>query len=86
LRRSTKWKGFNLLAVDGSRVNIARNPNDIETYVSRKKGKGFNALHLSTVYDLLNHQYTDVIIQGIHTQDERDALINMIPSLDDKSR
>jgi len=85
LRRHKKWKGFNLLAVDGSRINIARNPNDIETYVARKKGKGFNALHLSTVYDLLNHQYTDAIIQGIHTQDERDALLNMIPSLDDNS-
>ena len=85
LRRYNKWKGFNLLAVDGSRISIARNPNDLETYIARKKDKGFNALHLSTVYDLLNHQYTDAIIQGVHTQDERDALINMIPSLGDDS-
>jgi len=85
LRRHNKWKGFNLLAVDGSRINIARNPSDFETHVARKKGKGFNALHLSTVYDLLNHQYTDAIIQGIRTQDERDALLNMMPSLDDNS-
>ena len=85
LRKYNKWKGFNLLAVDGSRVNIARNPNDYDSYVSREKGKGFNCLVLSTVYDLLNHQYTDAIIQGIKTQDERDALLNMMPSVGDDS-
>ena len=85
LRKYNKWKGFNLLAVDGSRINIARNPNDSDSYVSREKGKGFNSLVLSTVYDLLNHQYTDAIIQGIKTQDERDALLNMMSSLNDNS-
>lgn len=85
LRKRNKWKGFNLFAVDGSRINIARNPEDLDTYVSRSNGKGFNALHLSTIYDLLNHHYRDAIIQGIKSHDERDALINMIPSLDDNS-
>jgi len=85
LRRFNKWHGYNLLAVDGSRINIARNPHDHDSYAARKKGKGFNALVLSTVYDLLNTQYTDAIIQGFNSQDERDALINMIPNLFDNS-
>lgn len=85
LRKWKKWNGYNLLAVDGSRINIARNPHDLDSHVLLKNKKGYNALHLSTIYDLLNHQYTDAIVQGVNSQDERDALLNMIPSLPDNS-
>ena len=85
LRKYKKWKEYNLLAVDGSRINISRNSDDLDSHVPRKKGKGYNALHLSTIYDLLNHQYIDAIVQGVNSQDERDALINMIPLLSDNS-
>ena len=85
LRRPFRFKGYHLLAVDGSNVSISHNPNDAETYEERKNTKGFNSLHLSAFYDLLNYQYTDALIQPRRLKDERDALINMLPNVQDKS-
>ncbi|HVI43039.1 MAG TPA: transposase [Anaerovoracaceae bacterium] len=44
----TTSDGFRLLAVDGSDLGIAHNPNDSDTYVqSLPEIKGFNLLHLN---------------------------------------
>lgn len=85
LRKYKQWRGYHLLAVDGSRINIARDPSDTDSYIRRKKGKGFNALLLSTVYDVLNHHYVDAVIQGHNNQDERGAFIKMMPNFSPKS-
>ncbi len=85
LRRPFRYKGYHLLAVDGSNISISHNPNDADTYEERKNTKGFNSLHLSAFYDLLNFQYTDALIQPRNHKDERDALINMLPNVHNKS-
>ena len=55
-----QYKGYHLLAVDGTDLNIAKNPNDEETYLEQ----GFNQLHINALYDLENHTYVDAVIQG----------------------
>lgn len=69
--------GFRLFGCDGSTSNICRNPLDEETFV-HDGVKGYNTLHINALYDLLNHTYHDVIIQGVKKKDERSAFISMI--------
>ena len=49
------YRGYRLLAVDGSDLNISHNPNDSSTYFqSSPNMKGFNLLHLNAMYHLCN--------------------------------
>ena len=48
------FKGYKLLACDGSDINISHNPCDEETYFQQGTAKGFNQLHLNAMYDLMN--------------------------------
>ena len=76
------YNGYRLLAVDGSGLYISRNPNDTETYYSPVTSqKGFNLLHLNSIYDLNNRKYLDAEIQPIHQRDERNALRIMLNRL-----
>ena len=73
------FKGYRLLAVDGSTFNIAHNPNDAKTYIkSSTAKKGYNSLHLNALYDLTNKLYIDAQIQPIRELNERQALIDMV--------
>lgn len=70
-----KYKGYTLLACDGSDINIARNPDDEETYFqSTLNDKGFNQLHLNALYDVLERRYTDVLIQPSRKENEYRAM------------
>ena len=47
-----KYNGYQLLACDGSDLNIARNPEDKDTYFhSIPTDKGFNQFHLTQMID-----------------------------------
>lgn len=73
------FRGFRLLAVDGSTLNIAHNPNDSLTYLkSETAQKGYNSLHLNALYDLQNKLYVDATVQMIRKSHERQALIEMV--------
>lgn len=74
-----RYKGYKLLAVDGTDVNIAYNPNS-ETYISNenKNNKGFNQFHINTIYDVLNKVYIDCIIQPKSKCNEMSACTNMV--------
>lgn len=75
------YKGYRLIAVDGSDADICRDPNDEETFIHEGK-KGYNAVHINACYDLLNHTYTDVLFQGKKKLHERMAFNCMV----DRSR
>lgn len=48
-----KYQGYQLLACDGSDLNIFRDPLNPHTYFAGKEGTfGFNQLHLNALYDL----------------------------------
>lgn len=78
-----KYRGFRLLACDGSDLNIARNPNDADTYFqSLPTDKGFNQIHLNALYDLCNKRYVDAVIQPALKENESSAMVQMIDRYD----
>ena len=74
-----KYKGYRLLAIDGSDLNIPTNPSDTPTYYKANlAGRGHNLLHLNALYDLQNRLYTDAVVMPSREMGENVALIEMI--------
>lgn len=68
------YRGYHLIACDGSDVNIAHNPLDSDNYFHSKdiNNRGFNQLHLNALYDLCSRRYVDAIIQpGVKNNEPR---------------
>ena len=75
----TKSNALRILAVDGSDVHIATNPNDSSSYHPGANGqKPYNLLHLNALFDLEHHIYTDAVIQGRLECNEHVALQEMV--------
>lgn len=73
------FKGYRLLAVDGSKLNIPHNPNDTDSYIKCSAGaRDYNILNLNALYDLSNKLYVDACIQPIRKNNETGALIDMV--------
>ena len=73
------YQGLRLLAVDGSDLQIAANPGDPDSYYPGVNGqKAYNLLHINAMYDLLQHTYTDAVIQKSRNADESGALTDMV--------
>ena len=78
LTETKTYRGFQLLAVDGSDLLIAANPDDSESFFpGTENQKSYNLLHLNAFYDLLCHTYVDAILQKRRCEDECGALVNM---------
>jgi len=76
---SKKYKGYRLLAVDGSDLLVPTNPDDIETYITTNpNGKGHNRMYLNALYDLLNRLYVDSIVYPIRQANYHNALVDMV--------
>ncbi len=79
------YHGLRLLAVDGSDLQIAANPNDPDSYYPGANGqKDYNLLHINAMYDLLQHTYTDAVIQKSRNVNESAALTDMVDRSDIK--
>ena len=73
------YKGFRLLAVDGSDVQIPTNLEHTESLmVTSDTSAPYNLLHLDAIYDLCSHLYLDVVVDGIRTCSEQRALNSMV--------
>ena len=73
------YKGYRLLAADGSDIQIPTNPNHADSYFPGANGqKPYNLLHLDAVYDLHQRTYLDAAVCGRKKADERGALCNMV--------
>lgn len=74
-----KYKGYRLLAADGSDLHIATDPNNPDTYIqSQPDAKGYSLLHLNAMYDLCNRIYVDTCIQPCRCANENRALTDMV--------
>ena len=72
-------KDMRILAVDGSDIHIATNPDDKDSYFPRKNGANpYNLLHLNALYDLKNGIYQDAILQKARVRNEHKALVDMV--------
>ena len=61
--KAKHYKGYRLLAVDGSDLHTPTNPNEIENFFQGHPGeKGYNLIHLNALYDLCNHVITSYSI------------------------
>lgn len=77
------YNGFRLLAVDGSDLQIAANPDDPDSYFPGINGqKSYNLLHINAMYDLLQHTYIDAVVQKRRFWDESGALVDMVDRSD----
>ncbi len=73
------FRGYRLLACDGSNLGIAHNPEDKTTYRQSCPGtKGYNELHLNALYDLMAQTYTDAVIQPVRMMNEHKAMCEMV--------
>ena len=73
------YRGYRLLAFDGSDLAIANNPQDESTYYqTAPDSKGINMLHLNALYDLQVRSYADALIQPNSQKNEFLAMCSMI--------
>ena len=74
------YKGYRLLAIDGSVLPIDNTFIDTETTIlkSNQNDKTFSAFHLNASYDLLECTYDDLIIQGQAKVDENAAFCQLV--------
>lgn len=86
--KNDNYKGYRLLAVDGSDIQIPTNLKDIDSLFIPKEGvKPYNLLHLNVLYNLLAHTYEDVIVFKRKDAFEKKALTEMVDRsiIDDKA-
>ena len=74
------YKGiYNLVGCDGCEFNIARNPDDPDTFhpSNGQSFRGFNMLHTVSLYDLLSKRYLDCVIQPGRKKNEFRAICEL---------
>ena len=82
-----KFRGYQLIGADGSRVNLPYNPSDAFSHINCIQGrKGINQVHLNTFYDLLNDIFLDAELQGIREMDEKGAFCRLLGRQKDSGR
>ena len=77
------FKGYRLLAVDGSDLHIPTNKEEPDNFYPAVNGqKSYSLLHLNAMYDLLQNIYIDAVIQESRKQNEHAAFVKMIDRYD----
>lgn len=77
--RPKLYKGYRLLAVDGSDIQFTADPNEPLCYFPGANGqRPYSLLHLNALYDLGSHLYLDAVVQKRKAEHENAALIEMV--------
>ena len=78
-KKPKPYKGYRLLAVDGSDLQFTANPNDPLSYFPGVNGqKPYSFLHLNALYDLSSNLYLDAGVQKRRAENENAALVSMV--------
>ncbi len=73
------FNGHQLVACDGSRINLPYHPSDESSFIQCIKGrKGINQIHLNALYDIQNDIFIDANLQGIHDLNEQKAFCEFL--------
>ncbi len=73
------YRGYRLLAIDGSDLQIATDPADADNYFQcHPNAKGVSFLHFNAAYDICNRLYVDAIVQSRRMGNEGRALAAMV--------
>ena len=79
------YKGYRLMAVDGTDLQFTANPNDPLSYFPGTQNQmHYSFLHLNALYDLNSHCYLDAVVQKRRAANENAALIQMVDRLETK--
>lgn len=76
IKEEKLFKGYRLLAVDGSDLHVPTNKNEATFYPGTNGQKPYNLLHLNALYDLQRHIYVDAVVQ--EKWGEHKAFVDMI--------
>lgn len=77
-----RFRGYHLLAVDGSKFVLPENKKEPLCHVNTSNTeKGHNILQLNAIYHLSSGIFKDVLFQEIRNLNEHDALITMLERL-----
>jgi len=72
---------YQLIACDGCEFNIARNPDDPDTFHPPPEGrlavKGHNMIHTTSLFDLINKRYLDCIVTPERRKNEFRAICDL---------
>ena len=77
-RPKNGYKGYRVLAGDGTAINMARNPNAPSYVCNNSAPDGYNQLHLNPLFDLYERAFFDAVIQPTPQKDEPGALVQML--------
>lgn len=73
------FRGYRLLAVDGSDLQIPVDPSDADSYYPGTNGqRHYSLLHLNALFDLENGIYLDALVQKSRCASEHRALTDMV--------
>ena len=70
--------GYRLLAVDGTAVNLPRNPKSPSFVQNDGIPNGVNQLHVTPLYNILSRTFIDLVVQPEPKKDEIGALVEML--------
>ncbi len=71
---------YQLIACDGSALDIFRNPDDPDTFFepNAKSPKGYNQAYINACYSILDRRFTDMVIQPGRKRNEYSAFCQMV--------
>ena len=73
-----RFNGYRVLAIDGTAVNMFRDPKSACFMCNASAPQGYCQMHANPLYDVLNKSYLDCVIQPQPSQDEIGALLFML--------
>lgn len=76
------YRGYRVLAVDGTSVNMPRNPASPCFVCNAGAPDGYCQMHLNPLFDVLNRTYYDAVLQPEPNKDEIGALVEMLRNND----
>lgn len=88
LDKSKNYKGYKLLACDGSQIQTPMITDNEDYYLQGYQSSDNNTayLHLNALYDLCNNYYDDIIIEPEHIRKEKDSFIKMVQRHDNSNK
>lgn len=87
LKKTRTFKGYRLLACDGSTLRTTIASKDMKYLCQGASSpRGIGYLHLTALYDVLNQCYTDADIQPDRKHNEKVSLIKMMQALDKEQK
>ena len=85
LENPKKYKGYRVIAVDGSDFSSIYSADSEFATISNQYG-GANRMHINFAYDILNKTFLDCVIEAKNKADERKGAVKMLSSLSESEK